>query len=299
MTHVRTVTRPALAVCGAVALLVGTGLAGRAVAAPLPEVPETGVPGRLVLASWPQPATFDLAPGRPGYWQVDARLEDAPRADLELELHSAGALARHEHGLRLTVRRCEVPWQGVDGPPACASGAREVGLVRPGRSTGAPGDGPRFALGLVHAGAPQHLLVELALGDTPTAAGDESLMALTGSIGVGLRAVAVPPDPATPTPDPGATDGPGGPGGPGGGDGPGGPGDPQEPGGPGAGTGTGGGGRRVALPVTGAADDALARTGARVDLVLLAAGLGALGSVLLRASTVRRPPRDTGAPGGG
>ena len=100
----------------------------------------------------------------------------------------------------------------------------------------------------------RHLLVTLSIDDGPGAAADDSLMGLTGEMGVGVRAVAIDGVPVDPT-------------------------DPTRPPGPGDGTDP----PAVGLPVTGGDPAPLAA------LALVAAGLAGLGAALLLARRKARP----------
>jgi hypothetical protein len=193
----RRVAAPAVAALSALALTAGAVLAGQAASAVLIDVPPTGDPGRLVLSSEPYPAQFlELSPGDPAYWQVGARLEDAERATLSLELRKDGALVEHPRGLVMTVAVCDDPWTRLDATPACASGARAVTVATPADDYTSAS--PSFELRPLTASAPEFLLVTLAVEDSAAAAADESLMGLTGTMGVGLTATAVDDVPVTP-----------------------------------------------------------------------------------------------------
>ncbi|WP_087510107.1 LPXTG cell wall anchor domain-containing protein [Cellulomonas iranensis] len=253
--------RRGFALTGTTAVVVGLVLGAGSAATAMQDVPETGTTGRLVLSSAPYPAQFVLTPGEPAHWRVDARLEDAVRAELEVELHSAGALTEHPRGLRLDVRSCTDPWQDGPGAPTCGAGERAV-ATHAGTSTGGPGTGPRFTLDPLVAGAPEHLLVSLAVEDSAAASADETLMGLTNEVGLGLRAVAIDD---VPVPSPSAP--PSAP--------------PGAPGAPGSG----------APPVVAAPPGQLPRTGADPVLLALAAAAAlALGAGLLGAARRPAPP---------
>jgi hypothetical protein len=191
-----------VAVLGSAGALVGglVLLASSAQAA-YEVVPETGTAGRLVLLSDPAPAHFpDLAPGDVRYWQVAATIQGAERASLVLELRRSGDLLEHPDGLVVSIERCDVAWTGVDeGDPVCSSGRASVTRSTPATD---PASGPVFDLDGVDADG-THLLVELGLGNEHS--GDESLMGLTGEIGLGLTAAADEPgvdQPAVAAPPP-------------------------------------------------------------------------------------------------
>jgi len=171
-------------------------LAGAAHAA-FVDVPATGQPGRLVLSSDPYPAEFlDLSPGDVGYWQIGARLEDAARATLSLQLRKDGELVRHPRGLTMTVDICAVAWTGMDAVPACPTGAQSVTVATPADDYAT--SSPTFDLQPLVAGAPQFLLVSLAVEDSPAASADTTLMGLTGDMGVGLTAMSIDGAPVPP-----------------------------------------------------------------------------------------------------
>jgi hypothetical protein len=196
----RTVAASLMAGVSFVALAAGgIALAGAANAA-LIDVPPTGTPGRLVLSSDPYPAEFlDLSPGDPGYWEVGARIENATKATLSLELRKSGQLVEHPRGLIMTVDVCSVEWTGLDSSPSCSTGAQRVTVATP--EDDYTESSPTFDLAPITAGAPEYLLVTLAVEDSPEAMADTTLMGLTGDMGVGLTATAfddVPVKPVTP-----------------------------------------------------------------------------------------------------
>ncbi|MCC4247395.1 MULTISPECIES: hypothetical protein [Microbacterium] len=182
----------ALLVAAVSSVIMGTGslmIADAALAA-LIDVPHTGAPGRLVLSSDPYPAEFlDLSPGEPAYWQIRARLEDATKAELALELRKSGALAASPRGLVMRVDVCDSPWSGVPEQPLCASGAREVAAASPEDDFAS--SSPVFELRPLTPSAPQYLLVTLAVDGSAAAASDETLMGLRSRLGVGLTATSI------------------------------------------------------------------------------------------------------------
>lgn len=184
--------------CAALAV-GGLMLAGAAHAA-LIDVPPTGTPGRLVLSSDPYPAEFlELSPGEPGYWEVGARLEDATRATLSLELRKSGQLVEHPRGLTMTVDLCSVEWTGLDSAPVCATGAQRIAVATPADDYTT--SSPTFELEPLRSDRPEYLLVTLAVEDSAEAMADTSLMGLTGDMAVGLTATAfddVPVKPVNP-----------------------------------------------------------------------------------------------------
>lgn len=178
-------------------LATGSLLLAGAASAALVVVPETGTPGRLVLAADPYPAEFrDLSPGDTRAWQVQARLEDAATATLSVELRKDGALVDHPRGLEMTVQSCAVEWTGLPDAPVCSAGAVPVTVATPADDYS--GSSPTFPLPDLAAQAPVSLLLTFGVEDTPEARADTTLMGLTGDMGVGLTAVAI--DGAVPVP---------------------------------------------------------------------------------------------------
>jgi len=248
----RGVAVASLAAASVVALLSGAGVASAA-AADYIAVPETGAPGRLMLYSDPFPAEFlDMRPGEPAYWQIAADIDGADRATLAVELQKSGALVEHPRGLEVRIDTCATEWADVPSSPTCTTGAEPV-------TTAGPSDDYTTASPLFDLEAPlrederRHLLVTLSIDDSVEASADETLMGLTGDIGIGVRAVAIDGDPVDPTP-------------------------PGEPGGPGDGTDPPVDG----LPVTGGPAVPLGA------IALVAAGLVGLGAAL---SLARRKVR--------
>lgn len=198
LTFRRRIAAPALAAASALAIAAGSIAAGQAATAALIDVPPTGDPGRLVLSSDPSPAEFlDLSPGDPSFWQVGARLENAERATLALELRKDGELVEHPRGLVMTVQACDAPWTGMDGAPGCAPGARAVTVATPSDDYAA--SSPTFPLTPLRPSEPEYLLITLAVEDTAAAAADTTLMGLSGTMGVGLTAAAIDDVPVAPT----------------------------------------------------------------------------------------------------
>lgn len=186
----RTTAAWVVAVASAALLGAGALLLGHAANAALIDVPSTGAPGRLVVAAEPYPAQFlHLSPGDPSYWQVAARLENAERATLSVQLRKDGALVQHPRGLVMTVTACDAPWTGLDTDPICPAGAREVAVGTPADDWAT--SSPTFVLRPLTPAAPEYLLVSLAVADSPAARADTTLMGLFGDMGVGLTAVAM------------------------------------------------------------------------------------------------------------
>lgn len=179
--------------------LIGAGgvFVADAARAAFVDVPPTGSPGRLVLSSDPYPAEFlDLSPGDPAFWQIQARLEDATRATLALELRKSGPLAEVPRGLAMQVDVCDDPWAGVPDQPVCAGGGRSVTVATPSDDYATMS--PSFELRPLTPSAPQYLLVTLSVEDSEAARADTSLMGLRGRMGVGLTAMSVDDVPVRP-----------------------------------------------------------------------------------------------------
>lgn len=196
------------AAAGSVALLVtGTVLLAGAANAALVDVPETGDPGRLVLAADPYPAQFqNLSPGDTRAWQVQARLEDASTATLALELRKDGDLVAHPRGLEIGVQSCAEEWTGLPDAPVCASGAAPVTVASP--TDDYRFSSPTFDLPDLAAAEPVSLLVTIGVEDSDEARADTTLMGLTGDVGLVLTAVAID-DAVPPQPQPPAAPAPG------------------------------------------------------------------------------------------
>lgn len=179
-----------VAVLSAALLAAGGVLLGANARAALIDVAPTGAPGRLVLSSEPYPAEFlDISPGEPAFWQVGARLEDASRATLALELRKDGELVEHPRGLTMAITVCDVPWRSLDTAPVCPPGARPVTVATPFDAY--TDSSPVFELRPLTATAPEFLLVTLSVEDSAAARGDTSLMGITGRMGIGMTAAAV------------------------------------------------------------------------------------------------------------
>lgn len=179
------------AACASLVLVgVGSSLLATASHAAFTDLPVTGMPGRLVLAAdAPRLEVAALSPGDSEYLQVEARLEDADRAALSVELRKAGALVEHPRGLRMTLQWCEARWAGLPAQPSCATGARLVAAATPDHEYETVS--PVFELPALAATAPVHLLVELALEDSAAARADSTLHGLNADVAVGMTAVSI------------------------------------------------------------------------------------------------------------
>jgi hypothetical protein len=187
-----------VAVGSAATISAGGLMIAHAAHGALTPVPVTGAPGRLVLDADPYPAEFlDLSPGDPAYWTVRASLQHAIRATLSLELRKDGAIVTHPSGLRMGIAECAEPWTALDAVPQCGSGSRPITVATPADDYAA--SSPSFVLTSLEPQSPNYLLVTLEVEDSAAARADETLMGLTGTMGVGLTAVSiddvpVPPD---------------------------------------------------------------------------------------------------------
>jgi hypothetical protein len=187
-----------LAAAASLALLGAGGVfVADAARAAFVDVPPTGAPGRLVLSADPYPAEFfELSPGDPAFWQIQARLEDATSATLALELRKSGPLAEVPRGLVMRVDVCDDPWSGAPDQPVCARGSRSITVATPSDEYATTS--PSFELRPLTPSAPQYLLVTLSVEDSAAAREDASLMGLRGRMGVGLTAMSVDDVPVRP-----------------------------------------------------------------------------------------------------
>ncbi|NYD68728.1 hypothetical protein [Agromyces atrinae] len=195
----RTVTA-LIAVASFASLTLGALFLSESAQAAFIDVPETGLPGTLVLSSDPYPAVFtDLSPGDPAFWRIDARLDDAESATLTLEARQGGPVARHPRGVTMTIDRCSEPWSTGDAAaPQCSNGLARIAVFTPADDISS--SSPSFELRPLVAGSPEHLLVTLAVEDSAAARADDTLMGLRGTLGIGLTATAVDGAPITPIP---------------------------------------------------------------------------------------------------
>ena len=97
----------------------------------------------------------------------------------------------------MTVDRCSVAWTDPQDRPHLPRGLRADRQGQRPPTTTRP-RAPTFTLQPLTAGSPEHLLVTLAVEDSAAAMADDSLMGLTGSMGVGLTATAIDDRPITP-----------------------------------------------------------------------------------------------------
>ena len=197
--------RVVLAVSAALMTVLGVVLAAQAdvlTARPLVEVRVDGVdPALVVTSDWSASSLKELAPGTPAYWLVDAWVVGVEGARLTLEIRKDGELMEVPHGVTLTVERCGEPWVDVPEDPACPEAQALVAVAEPEDDLSA--QSPSFWIDTVDTRQPSYVLVTLALADTPEARADESLMGLTGMLGLGITAVeAIPGEPGEPTDPP-------------------------------------------------------------------------------------------------
>lgn len=197
--------RVVLAVSAAVMIVLGVVLAAQAdvlTARPLVEVHVDGVdPALVVTSDWSASSLKELAPGTPAYWLVDAWVVGVEGARLTLEIRKDGELMEVPNGVTLTVERCGEPWVDVPEDPACPEAQALVAVAEPEDDLSA--QSPSFWIDTVDTRQPSYVLVTLALADTPEARADESLMGLTGMLGLGITAVeAIPGEPGEPTDPP-------------------------------------------------------------------------------------------------
>jgi hypothetical protein len=182
-------------------LCAGTLVVGQAAQAAFVDVPQSGTPGRLVLAADPYPfVADDLSPGDSRVWKVDARTEASEPASLTLEVRTGGDLARHPSGTRVRVERCDVAWTDA-ATPECAEGP--VLVTELGPATAVAAMDTTFTLRALGPGVVEHLLVTVSLPDAPGSRGDDSLMGLTGDLGLVFTAASTQVDVVAPVEDAG------------------------------------------------------------------------------------------------
>lgn len=154
-----------LATAAALLAAGGVTVAGSANAAP---VPPTGN-GRLMLSAEPFPlGTHDMAPGDAVRWQIDAEMNEAGTADLDLAIAGHGVMALDPAGLTLEIEWCPTVWTvppDVTVPATCPGGGSSTVLATTAIASIPAGN---RRVGTLTAGVPSHLLVTVAL---PLAAG--------------------------------------------------------------------------------------------------------------------------------
>jgi hypothetical protein len=188
------------AICVASALVM---VSAGAVAA-LEDVPETSPDGLLWLQSDEYPLHFvDLSPGNPAHWQIGSQLDGAPLSTLTLEVERDGELVEHPRGLSVSVERCDTEWTTVSTGGECATGATDVLAIGPADATAETS--PVWDLDGLSSTSGKYVLVTLAVEDSAAARSDETLMGLTGTLGLGFTAAgdeSMTPPSATPPEDP-------------------------------------------------------------------------------------------------
>lgn len=228
--------RPGLRVAAlsAAVLLLSTGglMVGQRAWALWVDVPQTGQPGYLSLASAPYPADFpDLSPGDAVHWQIRVDLNDE-HADVTLQMAREGALVERQGGLLISATACSEEWDLTAAPTCHGTRAPIIGptdaadpALGPTVSSGAtfPDISPVWDVGWMSSGSSAFVLVTLMVPDTPQSRADVDLMGLESSIDFAFSAFAssapppgegppqrTPVDPSGPTaPTPGVPETPG------------------------------------------------------------------------------------------
>jgi hypothetical protein len=196
--------RLSVALIASATLLVGLGLFSTRAIAQWYVLPQSGVQGLLWLASdQPVVHTMSISPGEPGYWQISAGMDGADEGTLELRLQKSGDLVNNARGLTVMVDRCDQNWTNVPAAPDCSTGVTRVLAATP--LDDYTELSPAFDLGGIDAASGKHLLVTLAVEDSPEAQADTTLMGNGYQIAFQLTAGGdVEPDPAatgTPAPE--------------------------------------------------------------------------------------------------
>ena len=183
---------------GACVLLVA-GLCAFSARASAVMVPLMGAQGpQLELSSDPGVAEFmQLSPGSVEHWQIATHLL-APTSTLHVQFwDNRGALVTNPNGLRVSLSRCDQPWTGLPGTPACGSG--RVTIFAPVAAAVAS-HSTQWDLGGLTSARDKFVLVTLSIPDTSAARSDKSLMGATANIGFGVTAAEA--DAATTQPAP-------------------------------------------------------------------------------------------------
>lgn len=170
---------------GAVAL-VGTAPQWRPVAE------SAATRGSLSVVANPHPARFlSMSPGAASYWTQQVSLSGASQARFSVRVNGWGAVVTHRSGATIAVNSCtrEYP-TNTSGRPTCP-GVEAVLLAATPLSqvSSSPHEGTAehtWHLDDLRADSPRSFLVTLAI--PKTAAGDKSLMGLTGNYGIGFYA---------------------------------------------------------------------------------------------------------------
>lgn len=182
----------ALALCAAVVMLTaGALLVGQRAWALWVDVPPTGQPGYLSLASDPYPAHFpDLSPGDVAHWQIRVDLNDAD-ADVTMQMAREGALVNTQGGLLVSATACSQEWD-LTAAPACHGTQTQLfgptdaadASLGPMVSAGAtfPASSPVWDVGWMSANSTAFVLVTLTVPDTEQSRSDTGLMGLESSI---------------------------------------------------------------------------------------------------------------------
>lgn len=193
--------RTALAAAAVIGLLV---FAPVAAAAPGPSAPAPVGAGdsassdaRLLVSAGPIPhGALTMSPGDERHWPVSARLRGAEWAMLSVRIDRSGALAEHPRGLEVGVRACPEPWVAAALGPECTGD--ELTLIDDA-ALGATDLTPAFALPSPGTDDAVHLLVSVALADSPGAPSDPSLQGLRSDIDVVVTASSIDGEPVPPS----------------------------------------------------------------------------------------------------
>ncbi|WP_460773906.1 hypothetical protein [Microbacterium sp. GXF7504] len=185
----------ALRIAGVLLVASGLVVSGIQTAQAFTAITETGRAGLLQLAWGDTPQQIDdIGPGETHHWQIRASVSDADAETLDLTLRAEGALVTDDDGLRIALRRCDIPFTNLDGSPTCADGAETILSTTRVAEVASSTSGARWDLPPVTVDAPQYILATLSSpAGTPNATERR-----TASIGFGFTAQGA--DPAGETP---------------------------------------------------------------------------------------------------
>jgi len=188
-----------LTIASILALGIGASLVtARAAAVWLDLTTPQSIAGHLTIhTASAAPYWVDIAPGDEIYWPVTAALEDSASSHLELEFTASGTLAQVD-GMTIEVHRCAsafAPGATPADAPSCPTAPALVQAEAPLTAVASNFGSGRFPLGILYAGAPQHLLLTLRL---PATADPLSVAAGDVNVGLGLHATGIADPPSNP-----------------------------------------------------------------------------------------------------
>lgn len=129
------------------------------------DIVDDGASGLLTIDANPRTIDIELDAGESGDWLLTPRLDADSSSPLDFRVISAGVLAEHPGGLRMSVEECATPWvPGAVGSGATCAGSVTLLFASTAFATIDPAE--VFDLGELPTGSQRYLRVVLELPET-------------------------------------------------------------------------------------------------------------------------------------